>query len=79
TSTFQEVFFEILKLAFICGCAFNVQRYWSTIVQVITGFPSWMGGVLSGQVGSQMNQIDTKVDGYVEIFNKMFVIFNSDH
>ncbi|MCK9764875.1 type IV secretion system protein [Pseudomonas syringae pv. syringae] len=78
TSTFQEVFFEILKVAFICGCAFNVQWYWSTIVPVITGFPSWMGGVLSGQDGSQMNQIDSMVVVYLENLNKLFDIFKVD-
>ncbi|MFH7457057.1 conjugal transfer protein, partial [Pseudomonas syringae pv. tagetis] len=42
---------------------------------VITGFPSWLGGVLSGQDGSQMNQIDYMVVVYLENINKLFDIF----
>ncbi|WP_426154269.1 type IV secretion system protein [Pseudomonas sp. DC3000-4b1] len=72
---FQEVVFEIAKVAFICSCAFNLQWYWTTIVPFVTGFPSWMGGVLSGQEGSQMNQIDSMVATYLDNLMQLYDVW----
>lgn len=80
---FKDVFFEILKMAVIAFCAFNVVWYVQTIVPFVTGFPNWMGGVLSGQDGEQSNQIDTMIVAYVDNFLKItdtmsFNIFKTD-
>lgn len=63
---FEEVVREIAKMAVIAFCAFNVVWYIQTIVPFVTGLPNWMGGVLSGQEGTQTNQIDTMILAYVE-------------
>ncbi|GAO92494.1 conjugal transfer protein TrbL/VirB6 [Pseudomonas syringae pv. actinidiae] len=46
---FEDVAKEIAKMAAITACAFNLQWYVQTIVPFVTGFPNWMGGILSGQ------------------------------
>ncbi|MBN4178750.1 type IV secretion system protein [Pseudomonas savastanoi] len=61
---FEDVAKEIAKMAFIAGCAFNLQWYVQTIVPFITGLPNWMGGNLSGQEGTQTNQIDNLIATY---------------
>ncbi|KAA8688771.1 hypothetical protein ALO80_200032 [Pseudomonas caricapapayae] len=61
---FEDVAKEILKMACIAGCAFNLQWYVQTIVPFITGLPNWMGGILSGQEGMQTNQIDSLIVAY---------------
>lgn len=71
TAIFQEVVSEIGKLAFFASCAFNVQWYVQTIVPFVTGGAAWMGGILSGQEGSQINQIDTMIITYVDMLGKL--------
>lgn len=61
----QDIIAEILKMAFIASMAFNVGWYLSTIVPFVTDAPGWMTGKLSGQSGSQVNQIDAMVSNYV--------------
>jgi len=64
TVVFREVVLEIAKVAFIAGLAWNVGWYIQTIVPFVTGLPTWMGGVLSGQEGNQVNQIDALIGSY---------------
>ncbi|MDX9626232.1 type IV secretion system protein [Pseudomonas fragariae (ex Marin et al. 2024)] len=61
---FEDVAKEIMKMAAITACAFNVQWYVQTIVPFITGLPNWMAGNLSGQEGTQTNQIDSLIVVY---------------
>ncbi|KWS59900.1 TrbL/VirB6 family protein [Pseudomonas amygdali] len=61
---FEDVAKEIMKMAAITACAFSVQWYVQTIVPFITGLPNWMGGILSGQEGTQTNQIDSLIVTY---------------
>lgn len=68
---FKDVVFEIAKMAFVAACAFNVGWYIQTIVPFVTGFPSWMGGLLSGQEGGQINQIDSMINSYVDSLDKL--------
>jgi type IV secretion system protein VirB6 len=75
SGVFKEVAFEIFKVAFICSCAFNIHWYWNTIVPFVTGFPSWMGGVLSGHEGSQMNQIDAMVATYLDNLMRLYDVW----
>lgn len=80
---FEEVVREIVKMAVIAFCAFNVVWYMQTIVPFITGLPNWMGGVLSGQEGEQTNQIDTMIMAYYNnlllLYEKMsFNIFDTE-
>lgn len=63
---FEDVAKEIGKMAFITGCAFSIKWYVETIVPFVTGFPNWMGGILSGQEGVQTNQIDSLIVTYGE-------------
>lgn len=65
TVIFQDVVTEMLKVAAIAGLAFNVGWYIETIVPFVTQAPAWMGSILSGQDGSQANQIDLMVSTYV--------------
>lgn len=65
TMAFKDVVFEIAKMAFIAGCAFNVGWFSQTIVPFVTGLPDWMGGVLSGQEGNQINQIDAMIKAFL--------------
>ncbi|WP_147465917.1 type IV secretion system protein, partial [Pseudomonas savastanoi] len=60
----QDIVYEIFKMAFIAGMAFNVGWYITTIVPFVTDAPAWMGGLLSGQSGSQVNQIDSMIATY---------------
>ncbi|WP_225776367.1 type IV secretion system protein [Pseudomonas sp. Marseille-Q5115] len=69
---FQEVVMEIAKMAFIAGVAWNVDWYIQTIVPFVTGLPTWMGGVLSGQEGSQVTQIDALIISYCENLQKIY-------
>lgn len=66
TVAFREVVIEIAKVAFIAGLAWNVAWFVQTIVPFVTGFPAWMGGILSGQSGSQVTQIDSMITTYVD-------------
>ena len=61
---FEDAVKEIVKMACIAACAFNVTWYVQTIVPFVTGFPNWMGGILSGQEGTQTNQIDSLIVTY---------------
>ncbi|KPW80739.1 type IV secretion system protein [Pseudomonas syringae group genomosp. 3] len=61
---FEDVAKEIAKMAFITACAFNLEWYVQTIVPFVTGFPNWMGGIMSGQQGTQTNQIDSLIVVY---------------
>ncbi|PYD84139.1 conjugal transfer protein, partial [Pseudomonas syringae pv. pisi] len=61
---FEDVAKEIMKMAAITAFAFNLQWYVQTIVPFVTGFPNWMGGILSGQEGAQTNQIDSLIVTY---------------
>lgn len=61
---FEDVAKEIAKMAFITACAFNLEWYVQTIVPFVTGFPDWMGGIMSGQEGVQTNQIDNLIATY---------------
>ncbi|MCD5996965.1 type IV secretion system protein [Pseudomonas sp. CDFA 602] len=61
---FEDVAKEIAKMAVITACAFNLEWYVQTIVPFVTGFPNWMGGIMSGQEGVQTNQIDSLIATY---------------
>lgn len=71
TETFQDVVYEIFKVAFIAGMAFNLNWYISTIVPFVTDAPAWLGGVLSGQSGTQINQIDSMMTSYINSLLEM--------
>lgn len=71
TAIFQEVMLELGKLALFSSCAFNVQWFVQTIVPFVTGGATWMGGILSGQEGNQINQIDTLIVTYVNVLGKL--------
>lgn len=66
TAIFQEIVFEIGKLAIFGAIAFNVPWFVQTVVPFVTDGPSWMGGLLSGQEGDQINQIDTMITTYAD-------------
>ncbi|WP_421556735.1 type IV secretion system protein [Pseudomonas kitaguniensis] len=66
TVAFRETVIEIAKVAFIAGCAWNITWYVQTIVPFVTGLPVWMGGILSGQEGNQVNQIDSLIGSYID-------------
>jgi type IV secretion system protein VirB6 len=68
---FQEVIFSIFKMAFIMYFAFNVDWYINTVVPFVTGLPNWMGGILSGLEGPQVNQVDALIKSYIESFIKL--------
>lgn len=65
TAIFKDVVFEIFKVAIIAGLAFNVGWYVDTIVPFVTNAPTWMGGILSGQEGSQTNQVDALINSFI--------------
>lgn len=67
---------EIAKVAVIAGLAWNIPWYVKTIVPFVTGFPSWMGGVLSGHEGEQINQIDTLIGDYADSLVKLIKAMN---
>ncbi len=71
TAVFKDVVFEIFKMAAIAGIAFNVGWFVETIVPLVTGLPAWMGGILSGQEGNQLTQIDSMVVTYVDGLMKL--------
>jgi type IV secretion system protein VirB6 len=71
TAAFKEVILEIVKVAFIAGCAWNITWYVHTIVPFVTGLPSWMGGILSGNEGTQINQIDALVTNYIDTLEEL--------
>jgi len=72
TGIFQDVAMEMLKVAFIAGCAFNIGWYWSTIVPFVTDAPVWMGAILSGNEGSQLNQVDLMIKTYTDTFIELY-------
>lgn len=76
TVAFREVVIEVAKVAFIAGLAWNVSWYIQTIVPFVTGLPAWMGGILSGQGGSQVNQIDGLVVSYCENLARIYDALN---
>jgi type IV secretion system protein VirB6 len=71
TAIYKDVLFEILKMAVITSMAFNVGWYIDTVVPFVTGLPVWMGGVMSGQEGNQLNQVDTLISTYVDGLDKL--------
>lgn len=71
TVAFREVVMEIAKVAVIAGLAWNATWYVQTIVPFVTGFPSWMGGILSGHEGEQINQIDSLIGDYADSLVKL--------
>jgi type IV secretion system protein VirB6 len=71
TVAFREIVVEIAKVAVIAGLAFNLTWYIQTIVPFVTGFPPWIGGLLSGQEGDQINQIDSLIGTYADSLVKL--------
>jgi type IV secretion system protein VirB6 len=71
SEVFKDVIFEIFKVAAIAGMAFNVVWFVGTIVPFVTGLPAWMGGILSGQEGNQLNQVDAMISSYVDGLTKL--------
>ncbi|MBA1290670.1 type IV secretion system protein [Pseudomonas japonica] len=69
---FHDVVLEIAKVAVIAGLAWNVDWYVETIVPFVTGMPAWMGGVLSGEEGNQVNQIDSFITTYCVNLQKIY-------
>lgn len=65
TDVFQDVFFSVLRMAIIVGLAFNVSWYLENVIPIVTGLPAWMGGILSGQEGTQTNQVDILISTYL--------------
>lgn len=83
TVAVREVVIEIAKVAMIAGLAWNLSWYLQTIVPFVSGFSSWMGGVLSGDEGEQVNQIDAMIGDYANslialIKAMQFNIFTTD-
>lgn len=74
----QDVVFSVMKMAFIVYFAFNVGWYLDTIVPFVTGLPTWMGGVLSGQTGTQTNQVDVLINAFVDAVRKLIDAMNFD-
>lgn len=72
TVAFREIVVEIAKVAVIAGLAWNVTWYIQTIVPFVTGLPSWMGGVLSGKTGTQVDQVDAMLVSYIGNLNTLF-------
>ena len=68
---FQDVIFTILKMAFIMYFAFNVGWYIQTVVPFVTDLPNWIGGMLSGMEGTQINQVDKLIAGYIGSLDKL--------
>ncbi|MGU9854425.1 type IV secretion system protein [Pseudomonas koreensis] len=68
---FQDILVSIGKMAFIAHFAFNVGWYLQTMVPFVTGFPVWMGGILSGQEGNQTNQVDALIINYIDSLDKL--------
>lgn len=68
---FQDVIFSILKMAIIMSFAFNVDWYIDTVVPIVTDLPNWMGGILSGLEGPQVNQVDALIMNYIDSFIKL--------
>lgn len=66
TAAFKDIVFEIAKMGFIAGCAFNIPWYVDTVVPLVTNMPIWMGGILSGHEGDQLNQVDALIGAYVD-------------
>jgi type IV secretion system protein VirB6 len=71
TVAFREVVFEIIKVALIAGLAWDISWYAQTIVPFVTGFPSWIGGLLGGHESSQINQIDALIGDYANSLVKL--------
>lgn len=65
TAAFKDIVFEIAKMGFIASCAFNIPWYLDTVVPLVTNMPIWMGGILSGHEGDQLNQVDALIGAYV--------------
>lgn len=83
TAAAQEIVLEVFKIAFICSIAFNVPFYLDTIMPFVTGFPAWLGGLLSGQDGNQIKQIDSMVLAYIDGWSELvkglkFSFFDSE-
>lgn len=68
---FEDVFFSILKMAVIVSFAFNVGWYIDTVVPIVTGLPAWMGGALTGQEGTQTNQVDALISAYLNSLDQL--------
>jgi type IV secretion system protein VirB6 len=72
TAIFKDVVFEMLKVAFIAGMAFNVSWFVDTIVPFVTNMPVWMGGVLSGQEGNQTTQVDAMIGSFIDNLTDLY-------
>ncbi|MEO4017591.1 type IV secretion system protein [Pseudomonas rossensis] len=80
---FRDVIFSMLKMAFICGCAFNISWYMETIVPFVSNAPAGITQLLSGSESHATNMIDALIGAYInsviEIVNSLdFSLFNSD-
>jgi len=71
TVAFREVVLEIAKVAIIAGLAWNLVWYAQTVVPFVTGLPPWMGGLLGGHEGNQINQIDALIGDYADSLVKL--------
>jgi len=68
---YQDILWSIFKMAIIVSFAFNVSWYIENVVPFVTDLPTWMGGILSGQQGSQTNQVDSLISAFVDAVVKL--------
>lgn len=71
----EELVREIIKMAAIVGCAFNIPWYTSTVVPFVSNAPTAIAQMFSGATGPATNMVDTLISGYastiIHIINNM--------
>lgn len=68
---FRDVIFSMLRMAFICGCAFKISWYMETVVPFVSNAPAGITQLLSGSESHATNMIDTLIGAYLDTIFKV--------
>lgn len=68
---FRDVMFSMLRMAFICSCAFNISWYMGTVVPFVSNAPAGITSLLSGSESHATNMIDTLIGAYLNTVLKV--------
>ena len=63
---FKDVIYSMLRMAFVCSCAFNLGWYMEVVVPFVTNAPVGITQILTGTNSATTNMLDILINSYIE-------------
>lgn len=68
---FRDIIFSMIKVAFICSCAFSISWYMEVVVPFVSNAPAGITQLLTGSESHATNQIDILIGTYLDTVFKV--------